>query len=482
MRILFVTSEAYPLIKTGGLADVSGSLPIALQSIGHDTKILIPGYTSVLSKLEQPRSLGHLQVFSTVRCELILGKLPNTQVDVIAIKNAGLYERDGGPYLNQDGMDWHDNPLRFGVLSKVASLLSCQAQPLDWLPDIVHCNDWQSGLAPCYMTLSEHSQATSIFSIHNLAFQGNYHPDWMTALELPHNAFQMNGLEFYGQLSFLKAGLFYADKLSTVSPNYAKEIQTEAFGFGLQGLIQARNQDMTGILNGIDTQEWNPESDPHLPKHYNASTLIGKQTIKKTLQQQMRLTVSNETPLLGVVSRLTHQKGLDILLETIPELMQLGCQLVVLGSGEKTFEAQFLHYATQYPSQLAVTIGYNEPLSHLIMAGADSFVMPSRFEPCGLNQLYGLRYGTPPLVSNTGGLADSVHHTTPKSIEQGTATGFVLSDVSKLSLLVTIQQVLSVWNDKKQWKSIQQNGMAQDVGWEHSANAYVALYKDAVSA
>lgn len=481
MRILFVTSEAFPLIKTGGLADVSGALPLALESKGHDTKILIPGYTAVLNKIQNVKSLGYIQVFANVSCELVAGKMPNSNLDVIAIKNAALYERDGSPYVNQDGLDWHDNPLRFGILSKIASLLSCQPQHLNWLPEIVHCNDWQSGLTPCYMQLTEHSAAKSVFSIHNLAFQGNFHPHWMHTLELPAESYQMNGLEFYGQLSFIKAGLFYADQLSTVSPTYAKEIQTEAFGFGLQGLIQTRNQQLTGILNGIDLQEWNPETDPYLPEHYSINKLSNKLAVKQQLQHKLGLPIATDIPLFGVVSRLTHQKGLDVLLESIPDLVNMGCQLVVLGSGDKGFEAQFLEYATTYPQQIAVTIGYNEPLSHLIMAGVDAFIMPSRFEPCGLNQLYGLRYGTPPIVSNTGGLADSVCHTTPETISRQQATGFILDDVNKWSLLVTIQQVLSVWKNKKEWTSIQKNGMQQDIGWENSANAYIGLYKKALS-
>lgn len=471
-----MTSEAYPLIKTGGLADVSGALPLALNALGHDVKLLLPGYKSVLEKITQAKSMGSMQVFANLHCELILAKMPSSALDVIVIKNASLYERDGNPYVNPDGHDWHDNPLRLGVLSKVASLLSAQSQHLNWLPDIVHCNDWQSGLTPCYMRLSEHATAKTVFSVHNLAFQGNFHPRWLHLLELPAESFQMEGLEFYGQLSFMKAGLFYADQLSTVSPTYAKEIQTEAFGFGLQGLIQARQHQLTGILNGIDTDEWNPATDPHLPYPYTSQSLATKQEVKTQLQHISGLPVDINIPVFGVVSRLTHQKGIDILLEATPEIVALGCQLVVLGSGEKSFEIQFNAYAKAYPQHVSVTIGYNEPLSHLIMAGIDAFIMPSRFEPCGLNQLYGLRYGTPPIVSNTGGLADSVCHTTSETISKQQATGFKLEQVDKLSLLVTIQQVLSAWQDKNIWQAIQINGMNQPIGWEHSAQAYVALY------
>ncbi|OZA06020.1 MAG: starch synthase, partial [Methylophilaceae bacterium 17-44-8] len=249
------------------------------------------------------------------------------------------------------------------------------------------------------------------------------------------------------------------------------------FGFGLQGLLQLRSSDITGILNGIDTEEWNPEADPYLPYPYSATKLAGKARVKSALQQQLHLTVNHEAPMLGIVSRLTHQKGLDILIECMPELIMQGCQFAILGGGEKSFEAQFLAYAEQFPNQVSVTIGYNEPLSHMVMAGVDIFIMPSRFEPCGLNQLYGLRYGTPPVVSNTGGLADSICHSTAETIQNNTATGFVIENVSKMSLLVTINDALSMWKDQKTWKKIQKNGMRKDVGWKHSANAYITLYK-----
>jgi starch synthase len=472
-----VSSEIFPLIKTGGLADVSGALPTALQASGVDVKCLIPGYSTVLEKVENITFLGTLEVFKNISCDLLSGTVPNTKLEVIIVKHAGLYERDGGPYTHPQGHDWSDNPMRFGVLSKVASLLSIYQSFWDWVPDIVHCNDWQTGLAPYYMRQQGLTEAKSLLSIHNIAFQGNFEQHWVKSLELSPKDFQIDGFEFYQQVSFLKAGIFYADQLSTVSPTYALEIQTDAFGFGLQGLLQLRSSDIVGILNGIDTEEWNPETDPYLPTVYSEKKLSGKAKVKTVLQEQLHLTVQQDAPLLGVVSRLTHQKGLDILIESMPELIALGCQFAILGGGEKSFEAQFIAYAEQYPNQVSVTIGYNEPLSHLIMAGVDIFMMPSRFEPCGLNQLYGLRYGTPPVVSNTGGLADSICHTNAETILNNTATGFVIENVNKMSLLVTIKQALSIWKDKKTWVKIQKNGMKKDVGWKHSADAYVALYE-----
>lgn len=471
----------FPLIKTGGLADVSGALPVALKSSGISVKCLIPGYTAVLDKIENKVHLGTLEVFDNISCDLISATIPNTKVDVIVIKHAGLYERDGGPYTHPNGHDWSDNPMRFGVLSKVASLLSIYQSFWDWVPDIVHCNDWQTGLTPYYMHHLGITEAKSLLSIHNIAFQGNFDPYWIHILELSPQDYKVEGFEYYQQLSFLKAGIYYADQISTVSPTYSLEIQTEEFGFGLQGLLQQRSDDITGILNGIDTNEWNPQKDPFLPQAYSVNDLSGKALVKKTLQEKLHLISDPAQPLLGVVSRLTHQKGLDIFIESMPELIELGCQFAVLGGGEKSFEAQFLAYAEQYPNQVSVTIGYNEPLSHLIMAGADIFIMPSRFEPCGLNQLYGLRYGTPPVVTKTGGLADSICHTNDESIKQKTATGFVIENVNKMSLLVTIKQALSIWRDQKTWMEIQKNGMRKDVGWKNSANAYISLYRKLLS-
>lgn len=476
-----MSSEVFPLIKTGGLADVSGALPVALKSSGISVKCLIPGYTAVLDKIENKVHLGTLEVFDNISCDLISATIPNTKVDVIVIKHAGLYERDGGPYTHPNGHDWSDNPMRFGVLSKVASLLSIYQSFWDWVPDIVHCNDWQTGLTPYYMHHLGITEAKSLLSIHNIAFQGNFDPYWIHILELSPQDYKVEGFEYYQQLSFLKAGIYYADQISTVSPTYSLEIQTEAFGFGLQGLLQQRSDDITGILNGIDTNEWNPQKDPFLPQAYSVNDLSGKALVKKTLQEKLHLISDPTQPLLGVVSRLTHQKGLDIFIESMPELIELGCQFAVLGGGEKSFEAQFLAYAEQYPNQVSVTIGYNEPLSHLIMAGADIFIMPSRFEPCGLNQLYGLRYGTPPVVTKTGGLADSICHTNDESIKQKTATGFVIENVNKMSLLVTIKQALSIWRDQKTWMEIQKNGMRKDVGWKNSANAYISLYRKLLS-
>ena len=480
MRVLFATSEVFPLIKTGGLADVSGSLPTALQNLGVDIRILMPGYPAVLNKLTNLQAIATFDNLPVIHnAALMMGTIAETQVKVMVIKSAHLYEREGGPYADANGLEWLDNPVRFGILSKVAAILSGPNSPItDWQPDIVHCNDWQTGLTPAYMKLVEHSQAKSIISLHNMAFQGCYAPGWLSTLALPSTNFTIEGFEYHGQLSFLKAGIFYANAVTTVSPSYAKEIQTAAFGFGLEGLLSKRGNEIKGILNGIETDEWNPEADPHLVKNYSATTLAGKKLVKAALQEKLGLHIDASAPLLGVVSRLTHQKGLDMLVPILQELVDAGCQLALLGSGESALENAFRALAVSNPTKVSVTIGYNEPLSHQIMAGCDMFIMPSRFEPCGLNQLYGLAYGTPPIVNATGGLADSVVDTNIITFKNKTANGFVMSEASPTSLLSCIKQALNVFNnDASAWKQIQKNGMTQNLSWDKSALEYLAVYQ-----
>lgn len=479
MRILFVSSEAYPLIKTGGLADVSGSLPAAIRDLGMDIRILLPGYPAVLAKLQDKHLIMQIHQLPEVgSINLLAGKMPDTGVDVMAIESAQLFDRPGGPYTDGHGNDWNDNALRFGILSKVGALLSSEDSPLrDWIPDVVHCNDWQSGLTPAFLHHSSTHHATSIISIHNLAFQGNFSPDWVQRLGLPAHSYQMNGVEYYGQMSFLKAGIYYADSITTVSPTYAQEIQTEQYGFGMQGLLAARDQEIRGILNGIEIQEWNPATDPYLAKTYNLEHLADKKIVKKALQVQLGLEAAPHKPLLGVVSRLTHQKGLDIFLEIAEKLLAKHCQIAVLGSGETHMENGFKELAKRHPRQVSVSIGYKEPLSHQIMAGADIFIMPSRFEPCGLNQMYGLRYGTPPIVTHTGGLADSVRDSNSSTMKNNTATGFVMESAEAPQLLSAVERALVYYHDPRAWRKIQRNGMRRDVSWANSAKLYLDLYK-----
>jgi len=481
MKVLFVSSEVFPLIKTGGLADVSGSLPNALQGLGVDIRILMPGYPSVLNQLVDLQAVGTLHHLPHVdHVELLLGTIQDSGVKVIVIKSQALYERNGGPYADQNGLEWQDNPVRFGVLSKVASILASGHSPMpNWQPDIVHCNDWQTGLAPAYMKLTEHSTAKSIISLHNMAFQGCYAPNWVTSLGLPSAGFSIEGFEYHGQLSFLKAGIFYADAITTVSPRYAKEIQTAAFGFGLEGLLSKRSDEIRGILNGIETEEWNPEHDKYLVRNYSSSDLAGKQDVKAALQNSLGLDADAHAPLLGVVSRLTHQKGLDMLVPHLQSLIDQGCQFALLGGGEMGLEASFSNIAAHNPGRASVTIGYNEPLSHQIMAGCDMFIMPSRFEPCGLNQLYGLTYGTPPIVNATGGLADSIIDSSHAHIANKTANGFVMVEASADGLIACIRRAVEMYrHDKDTWLQIQKTGMTQNLSWDKSAQEYLAVYRE----
>ncbi len=479
IKILFVTSELHPLIKTGGLADVSASLPAALQAEGLDVRILLPGYSKVLAQLPRTRKLALISNVSAYYpdCTLRSARAPNGDVPLYLLDCPALYQHENGPYQDSDGNDLPYNHLRFGMLGYAAALLAGPNSPLTWQPDIVHCNDWQSGLAPAYMKFTPGAKARSVVTIHNLAFQGVFPPDTLAWLNLPPQSFNMNGIEYYGNLSFLKAALFYADRITTVSPTYAKEIQHEPLGMGLQGLLASRCGDLTGILNGIDQNEWNPATDPHLAAHYDKNNLNNKQKNKLALQQRMGLSVNADVPLIGLVSRLTHQKGIDMLVDILPQLSARNCQLAILGSGDAANEQALLQFAKTFPGKIAVKIGFDESLSHLITAGIDLFLMPSRFEPCGLNQMYSQHYGSPPIVSATGGLADTVTDCNDINIADKTASGIVLRELSAEGLLEAIDRALSYFQQNAQWKNIQQAGMTRDFSWKASAQRYVELYQ-----
>jgi len=475
LKILFATSEVAPLIKTGGLADVSGSLPAALRNIGLDVRVIVPGYKQVMDKLTQLKiaaTFDNLKGFPT--SHLLSGTMANG-VPLYVLDCAELYHRAGGPYQNLQGVDWPDNALRFGLFSRVAALLGSKTSTLDWHPDLVHCNDWQTGLTPAYLHFDSDT-AKSIMCIHNLAFQGIFPADTLSQLQLPPSCFSIEGVEFYGNLSFLKAGLYYADHITTVSPNYAKEIQDEELGSGLQGLLASRRQRLTGILNGIDTDEWDPMSDNYLSRTYSAADMAGKAENKAFLQHKMGLKLSPDIPLLGVVGRFTHQKGLDTLLEIVPLLTRIPVQLAMLGSGDAKLQDSARELSRRFPGQVGVSVGFSEELSHQIEAGADLFIMPSRFEPCGLNQMYSQRYGTPPIVHATGGLVDSVVDCTPESIGNGTASGFMFSGMTTDKLYSTILRAVSLYRDKNKWERLRSICMDKDFSWEKSAMAYRDVY------
>lgn len=470
MKVLFVTSEIAPWVKTGGLGDVAGALPPALRQAGVDVRVLAPYYPALQKDFPEHKapiiaSLGSFGAHfsgSALREATAPDGTPLLLLDCHAY-----FSRPGNPYLGPEGHDWLDNHLRFGLLSRVGAWAGSDECFLPWRPDILHCNDWQAGLAPAYLQLLPGGRAHSLISVHNLAFQGLFGQQALHELGLPAGAWAMHGVEYYGHLSFLKAGLHYADFITTVSPTYANEIQTDAEGMGLSGLLRDRKGRLAGILNGIDTTAWDPARDPHLAVPYSAKRLKAKARNKAALQSELGLAVRDDIPLLGVVSRLTHQKGLDLVAAIQQQIADLPAQLAVLGSGERKLEEAFHRIAEHHPGHFASRIGFNEGLAHRIEAGADIFLMPSRFEPCGLNQMYSLRYGTPPVVRATGGLADTV-------IDG--VNGFTFAEPTAEALLGAIRRAVSAWHDKPTWKRLQTDGMARDVGWSNPASQYAAIY------
>ena len=481
LRVLSVASEVYPLAKTGGLGDVSSILPSTLRQLGVDARLLMPGYSGVIDQIQGCPVTGSFPVLPDLEpVRLFRGILPEAApgalTPVYVIHCPTLYERSGGPYVDENGHDWLDNALRFAVLSKVAALFGSGAGLDGWRPHIVHCNDWQTGLAPVYLAYDSQARARSVMSIHNLAFQGNFSPDLMPALGLPWSCFHHRGVEFYGHISYLKGGLYYSDRILTVSRSYAVEIQTPEFGFGLEGLLVDCRDRLTGVLNGIDVSRWNPGTDPYLAVHYDVDDLHGKTQNKRLLQARMALDFEPDLPILALVTRLTYQKGVDLILGVMEELLEQPLQFVVLGSGDKNYEAQWRALAENYPGRVGVAVGYDEGLAHLVEAGADLFLMPSRFEPCGLNQMYSMRYGTLPLVRRTGGLADSVVDTTPRSLVDGTATGFVFENANRSELLACLLRALLLYGDRSVWRRVQCQGMRCDFSWASSAAHYLELY------
>lgn len=477
MKVLFATPELAPWMKSGGLGEISWSLPGALREAGVDVRILVPAYAPLLDAFPAARPVAELAPPGGVlpASRLLEAKAGNG-VTLLLLDCPAYFRRGGTAYLDADGVDFSDNPLRFGLLSKTAALLSSEASPLRWRPDVLHCNDWPCGLAPAYLHFMGGARAATVMSIHNLAFQGIYPADTLAALGLPAEAYAMDGVEFWGKLSFMKAGLHYADRITTVSPRYAEEIQTEAFGYGFAGLLRWRRHDLTGILNGIDTETWNPATDPCLPRRYEFAHLKGKEACKAALRRRFGLTEDASSPLLGAVCRITQQKGLDLLLDIGNEIAQLPAQLVLLGTGDKALEAALSGLAQRHPGQFSTWFGFDDGLAHLVEAGSDIFLMPSRFEPCGLNQMYSLRYGTPPLVRETGGLADTVVDCSAATLADGTANGFVFGEATPAALLEAVRRAVSAWHDKGLWHKLQRNGMMQDFGWSKAATAYKAVY------
>lgn len=479
LKILYVSSEAAPFAKTGGLADVAGSLPSALSRLGHDVRLVIPGYASIDRKAFGvkpllPEMLVHFpegtQTGAVSTC-----RFPDSGVRVYLIEHADYFGREG--LYQKDGRDFEDNAERFAFFC-VSSLWLLNG--IGWQPDVIVCNDWQTALIPTYLrTVREFvespffSKIRLLFTIHNLAFQGLASPTIIPRLGLPLEIFNMEALEFFGHVNVLKGGILYSDKISTVSPRYAEEIQTEEFGCGLDGVLRNRAKDVIGILNGIDTQTWSPMSDDLIPQKYSVNDLAGKAICKAHLQKKSKLDVDPVAPLIGVISRLTDQKGFDLIAEIIKPLMKLNAQFVLLGTGEKKYHYLFERAANEYPGKIGVHLTFDNQLAHEIEAGADMFLMPSRFEPCGLNQMYSMNYGTIPIARKTGGLADSI-----TDAKRAAGTGFLFEDYSSKELLKTVERAIKLYRQNPEaWAKLIKNAMSQDFSWDASAKKYEQLLR-----
>ena len=474
-RVLAVTSEIYPIIKTGGLADVAGALPAALKDHGVEMRTLVPGYPAVTRALPQAEEVRRWPDYFGGPGRLLAASRDGLDLFVLDVPH--LYARSGNPYVTQEGTDWPDNGVRFAALSRVAADIGLGLVPA-FGPDIVHAHDWQAGLTPAYLHYHHGARPGTVMTIHNMAYQGKFAPELVGAIGLPWDGFNLRGLEYFGGISFLKAGLQFADRITTVSPTYAQEIQSDEGGMGLGGLLRERASVLSGILNGIDTAVWNPETDLHIAARFNAQELPFRGANKAALQQQFSLDPSPRTPVLGVISRLSWQKGLDLLLQAMPTILSEGMQLALLGSGDRDLQDGYQAAARANPGRIGVVIGYDEILAHLIQAGSDALVVPSRFEPCGLTQLCALRYGAVPIVSRVGGLADTVVDIGEADSSGSDATGFTFASVTADGLAGTLRKANLAYHDPLTWRRLQLSGMATDVSWRNRAGDYAALYRE----
>lgn len=472
MQVLSVTPEIFPLIKTGGLADVTGALPPALAGLGVEMRSLVPGYPAVMAALKKKKAVHQYTALqggkATVHAAQVAG------LDLLVLDAPHLFDRPGGPYGDATGADWQDNWKRFAALGRVGADISAGVVA-GYKPDVVHAHDWQSAMTLAYMRYGEAANVPSVMTVHNLAFQGQFGANVFSGLGLPPQAMALDGVEYYGGVGFLKAGLQAAWAITTVSPTYAQEIRSPAFGMGLDGLINLRSADLLGIVNGIDDDIWNPETDPHLAATYSAKSLKGRKANKRAIEERMQLD-REEGPIYCVVSRLTWQKGIDILAAIVDAVVASGARLAILGSGDAGLEGALLAAAARHRGRVGVVIGYDEALSHLLQGGADGILIPSRFEPCGLTQLYGLRYGCVPLVARTGGLADTVIDANEAAVAAGVATGFQFAPENAGAFHHAILRANALHADPSTWAAIQKQGMKADVSWDRSARKYAALY------
>jgi starch synthase len=483
VRILYAASEVAPFAKTGGLADVAGSLPTALARLGHEIKVVMPKYGVVdekqwkLKKRDDlsVRLAGHDYPFTVWSCNLL-----STPVEALFLANDRLFGRSG--LYQEQGKDYPDNLERFSAFSRAVLEVP---RHLKWSPDVLHGNDWQTALVMAYLKAHfagdpSYQKIGTLLTLHNLGYQGLFPKHEFSKLGLSPEYFTPQTLEFYGKVNLIKAGLVFSGLLNTVSPTYSREIQTAEFGHGLEGVLRGRREDLYGILNGVDYQQWDPVHDSYIPHPYDRRLLLGKRLCKKSLQRECKLPVAR-VPLMGMITRLTVQKGIDLVIGVLDELIHLDLQVVILGTGEQTIQQKLMRAMNQYPEKLSVHLSFDEALAHRIEAGADLFLMPSRYEPCGLSQLYSLRYGTIPVVRKTGGLADTVVDATPSNIASGKATGFVFEAANGHSLLTTLRLALHLYKDRSLWEKIMRTAMAADFSWDRSAREYVKLYELAIA-
>ncbi len=484
LKVLFVLAEAWPVAKTGGLGDVGPALARALIDAGAEVRLLMPAYRGAAKKLKA-KAVG--EAFRPLAaCEpvqLLKGRLPEFGIPTWLVHSPSLYERPGTPYGDEHGHDWPDNPERFGVLCRVASMFG-RGRGLDgWKADVIHGHDWHAGLASAYVALDEQATAATAFTIHNLAYQGNFDRQVRPLLEIGAPAFQMDGLEFYGHFSFMKAGLWYSDRLTTVSPTYARQILEPSYGCGMDGLLRHRSDRLSGILNGVDHHFWDPRRDSLLPAAFGPGEMEGKARCKQTLQARLGLPEDAHAPLVGMVGRMAHQKGWDLLIDAIPGLADAGLQFALVGSGDEALEARLRELAAARPASVALFSGYDEALAHQVFAGADLFAVPSRFEPAGLTQMYAQCYGTPPVVRRTGGLVDTVTEASPEAVADGSGTGFFFDAASPEALAGALQRAAGLLRDQPAtWRRIQENGMRRDFSWDRAAGDYMTVYEKAIDA
>lgn len=486
MRILQVSAELFPLLKTGGLADVAGALPLALMAAGQDVRVMLPGFPAILAGVAAAKPVAEVTAPWGERARVLAGRIAipgGAGIAAYVIDAPALYDRPGNPYEDASRRPYGDNHRRFALLGWAAAQL---AQGLDpgWLPEVLHAHDWHAGLAPAYLAFAPRDgrpRVASVFTVHNLAYQGLFPPWHFAELGLPVEAFGMDGVEYYGQLSFMKGGLAYADRITTVSPTYAREIQTPEQGFGLDGMLRSRAHVLTGILNAVDDQVWNPARDALIPHRYDTREPAGKALCKAAMQADLSLVPRADAPLFIVVSRLTEQKGLQLVLAGLDALLAEGGQLALLGNGDAQLEAAFRAHAADAPGMVSVTLGYSEPLAHKLFAAGDVTLVPSLFEPCGLTQMYGLKYGSLPLVHHVGGLADTVVDATLEDMANGSATGFTFDDFNGEAYGRALRRAFALYHRPADWRAVRANAMARPADWGTAAARYLDVYAQALA-